>query len=88
MEEVWDRILSSGKLIYGIAVDDAHHFKRPWDPAASKPGQGWVMVRTDRLAPESILSAMESGEFYASTGVELENYSATSASGERAAIKA
>ena len=29
LEEVWDRLLSSGKLIYGIAVDDAHHFKRP-----------------------------------------------------------
>ena len=32
LEEVWDRLLSSGKLLYGIAVDDAHHFKRPWDP--------------------------------------------------------
>ena len=31
LEEAWDRILSSGKLLYGIAVDDAHYFKRPED---------------------------------------------------------
>ena len=27
MEEAWDSILSSGKIMYGIAVDDAHVFK-------------------------------------------------------------
>ena len=32
MEEVWDRILSSGKLIYGLADDDAHVFKQPGNP--------------------------------------------------------
>ena len=34
LEETWDRILSSGKMLYGTAVDDAHYFKRPEDPAA------------------------------------------------------
>ena len=71
MEEVWDAILSSGTMMYGIAVDDAHHFKRPGDPAAAGPGRGWVMVRADRLEPEAILTALEAGRFYASTGVEL-----------------
>ena len=28
LEEIWDRILTSGRLLYGIAVDDAHHFKQ------------------------------------------------------------
>jgi predicted metal-dependent phosphoesterase TrpH len=74
LEEVWDAILSAGVLLYGIAVDDAHHFKRPWDKTAARPGQGWVMVRSDRLAPDAILAAMERGEFYASTGVELADY--------------
>jgi hypothetical protein len=74
LEEVWDAILSAGVLLYGIAVDDAHHFKRPWDRAAARPGQGWIMVRTDRLAPDAILAAMERGDFYASTGVELRDY--------------
>ena len=49
LEEVWDRILTSGTLLYGIAVDDAHHFKQPGNPLASGPGRGWVMVRAARL---------------------------------------
>ena len=74
LEEVWDMILSSGKLVYGIAVDDAHHFKRPWDKTAALPGQGWVVVRAEKLSAPVILQAMVRGDFYASTGVELEDY--------------
>ena len=74
MEEVWDAILSTGKVLYGIAVDDAHVFKRPWDRKASRPGQGWVAVRAERLTPEALLAALERGDFYASTGVEIEDY--------------
>lgn len=77
LDEVWDRILTSGKLLYGIAVDDAHVFKRPWDRLAPRPGQGWVMVRSAKLEPQAILDALERGEFYATTGVELEDYQAT-----------
>lgn len=76
LEEVWDMILSSGKLLYGIAVDDAHTFKRPWDRRSARPGQGWIVVRATRLAVRDILEAMEQGEFYASTGVELDDYRA------------
>ena len=71
LEGAWDHILTSGKILYGIAVDDAHVFKRPWDRNAARPGQGWVMVRAERLHPRALLEAMERGEFYASTGVEL-----------------
>jgi hypothetical protein len=71
LEEIWDRVLSSGRLMYGIAVDDAHHFKRPGDPAASGPGRGWVYVRASALEPRAIVTALERGDFYASTGVEL-----------------
>lgn len=74
LEEAWDAILSSGVVLYGIAVDDAHYFKQPWDPGAPKPGQGWVVVRAPALTPSAILEAMERGEFYASTGVELSDY--------------
>ena len=77
LEEVWDMLLTGGKTVYGIAVDDAHHFKRPYDANASRPGQGWVVVRAERLAPEAILAAMERGDFYASTGVEITEYAAT-----------
>ena len=72
LEETWDRILSSGKLLYGIAVDDAHYFKRPEDKTAPRPGFGWVYVRAARLEPRAIVEALERGEFYSSTGVELQ----------------
>lgn len=71
LEETWDRILSSGRLLYGIAVDDAHYFKRPWDSTAPAPGTGWVYVRSPRLDGRALVEALERGEFYASTGVEL-----------------
>jgi hypothetical protein len=77
LEETWDRILSSGRLLYGIAVDDAHHFKRPWDPAAAAPGRGWVYVRSPRLEGRALVDALERGDFYASTGVELSAVEAT-----------
>src|SRR5262249_36940858 len=74
MEDVWDRMLSSGKEIYGIADDDAHVFKQPGNPDVAGPGRGWVVVRADRLAPRAIVEALERGSFYASTGVELRDY--------------
>ncbi|MDQ3069309.1 MAG: CehA/McbA family metallohydrolase [Acidobacteriota bacterium] len=78
LEEVWDTLLSSGLRLYGIAVDDAHHFKRPGDASASGPGRGWVVVRAPRLEARALLDAMERGDFYASTGVELEDYAVSS----------
>ncbi len=74
LEEVWDFLLSNGKLIYGIAVDDAHTFKQPWARDAARPGQGWVYVSAEKLSSPAILDALERGEFYASTGVELRSY--------------
>lgn len=77
LEEVWDTILSSGKLLYGIAVDDAHTFKQPWNKNSAQPGRGWVVVRTSALSTAAVLEALERGEFYASTGVELVDYQAS-----------
>jgi hypothetical protein len=77
MEEVWDRLLSNGKVMYGIADDDAHTFKQPGNPDVAGPGRGWVVVRAERLAPRLIVDAIERGDFYASTGVELSDYQAT-----------
>jgi len=77
LEETWDRLLTGGKLIYGIAVDDAHHFKRPWDPTASSPGHGWVYVQAPALEPRALVNAVEQGRFYSSTGVVLDSVEAT-----------
>jgi hypothetical protein len=78
LEEAWDTILSAGIPLYGIAVDDAHVFKQPGNPNVAGPGRGWVVVRSARLEARAILEAMERGDFYASTGVELAEYEATS----------
>ena len=80
LEDTWDAVLSSGTLLYGIAVDDAHTFKQPGNPNVAGPGRGWVAVRSARLDAASILQALERGEFYASTGVELTDYRVTSTS--------
>jgi hypothetical protein len=77
MEEVWDRILSSGQQIYGLADDDAHVFKQPGNPNVPGPGRGWVFVRAERLAARPIVEALDRGDFYASTGVELSDYRVT-----------
>ena len=79
-EAAWDAILTSGTLLYGIAVDDAHVFKDPGNPAVAGPGRGWVMVRAPRLEPRAILDAMERGDFYATTGVTLADYQASATS--------
>ena len=76
LEQMWDQLLTGGRLLYGVAVDDAHHFKRPGDPAAASPGRGWVYVRAEALEPRMISEAIDRGDFYASTGVELAEYAA------------
>lgn len=79
VEALWDQVLSAGTLIYGVAADDAHFFKTPPLPAApSAPGRAFVMVRSDRFTRDAIMAALERGDFYASTGVELAEYAVTS----------
>lgn len=73
LEEVWDRILTSGNMVYGMATDDAHTFKDPGNPMVSGPGRGWVMVRAARLEAGALMQSLERGDFYSSTGVVLED---------------
>lgn len=75
LEEIWDAMLAGGKRVYGIAVDDAHHFKVT-GRQYSNPGRGWVVVRAPQLSASDIMSAVAAGNFYASTGVELSDVSA------------
>jgi len=77
LEEMWDVVLSAGREVYGIAVDDAHSFKE-FRADLSNPGRGWVTVQAPELSESAILQALEAGRFYASTGVELEKVNRTS----------
>ncbi len=80
LEEVWDRLLTSGTIVYGLATDDAHVFKDPGNPMVAGPGRGWVAVRAPRLEAGALTAALERGDFYASTGVVLDEVTATDSS--------
>lgn len=77
LEEIWDRLLTSGTIVYGLATDDAHVFKDPGNPMVAGPGRGWVTVRAPRLEAGALKAALERGDFYASTGVVLDEVTAT-----------
>lgn len=77
VESMWDRMLTAGKRIYGVAVDDTHHLKRVWDADVVLPGKAWVMVRAETRDAKAILAALAAGDFYASNGVELEELTIT-----------
>ncbi|HXG46513.1 MAG TPA: hypothetical protein VNO52_02730 [Methylomirabilota bacterium] len=78
IDRMWDIVLAFRltrfKLgpMYGLATDDSHNY-RVFSPTNSNSGRGWVMVRAPRLTPESIIQALEAGDFYASTGVRLKD---------------
>lgn len=76
-EELWDRLLTRGKRIYGVASDDSHHFTEEFAPRRANPGRGWVVVRAPALEPAAIARALDEGRFYSSTGVELEDIAVT-----------
>jgi len=76
-ERMWDILLaerlSDGEaVLYGIAVDDAHNY-RALDSQHSNPFRGWVSVRASELSAEALIEAMERGDFYGSSGVEVED---------------
>ena len=66
VEALWDRVLSAGKRIYGVASDDSHHL-RPREGLRALPLQGWVEVS----AGSPICEALASGRFHSSTGISL-----------------
>jgi hypothetical protein len=75
-EEIWDAVLSTRRVLYGMATDDSHHFKPECAPQVVCPGRAWIMVRASELTREALLDAMARGDFYATTGVELKSYQA------------
>lgn len=62
----WDDLLASGHLLGGVAADDCH-----WWEGREDAGLGWVWVRAESLTPEAILTSLERGWFYASTGPQI-----------------
>lgn len=72
-EKMWDLIniayIRDGKpLLYGLATDDSHNYHRKGS-TWSNAGRGWIMVEADSLTPAALISSMEAGKFYATSGV-------------------
>jgi len=68
---VWDYLLSRGERVWGLAVDDLHG-EDMFDMA-----RGFVMVNVERasaaaISPAVILSSLAEGNFYATTGLLLD----------------
>jgi hypothetical protein len=63
-ENLWDSVLSApdGRLVFAVASDDNHYKK-------SKVGRGWIMVESPALTPEDIKRNISDGNFYATTGI-------------------
>ena len=75
-EEMWDMIniayhKKKQPFLYGLGTDDSHYYHL-FGNAYSNAGRGWVMVHAESLSPAALIEAMEAGDFYASSGVVLE----------------
>lgn len=61
---ILDQLLSEGRRLTGCATDDAH-FKGP------DHFGGWVMVKSESLAPDALLEALKAGAYYSSQGPRI-----------------
>ena len=76
LERMWD-IASTIRIVrlrrpplFAVATDDSHDYH---GPDGATPGRGWIMVRARGLEAGWLIDAMERGDFYASSGVVLED---------------
>ena len=54
----------------GLGTDDSHHY-HVGGMNRSTSGRGWVCVRAGELTADAMLASMQAGDFYASSGVVL-----------------
>lgn len=73
-EQMWDVLLSNGRQVYASGGDDAHEY-HIWGETRENPGRYWIVVRAKTLTPDHIIAAIRSGDFYVSSGVEMEQIS-------------
>jgi len=76
VERIWDLANAIRRThldvppLMGIATDDTHEYH---GKPGARPGRGWVMVRSRYLTPEHLIRALKAGDFYASSGVTLQD---------------
>lgn len=75
-DRMWDITLAQrlrhggGSILYGLATDDTHNYFK-LAIGESNAGRGWVHVLAEKLETNDLIDAMERGDFYSSTGVEI-----------------
>lgn len=67
---ITDILLGRGHRYTACATDDFHA-----NVAFEDFGRGWVEVKSESLAPESLLAALKAGHFYATTGPRIHDIS-------------
>lgn len=72
-EAMWDKINiayanRNQPFMFGLATDDSHNYHQ-YGSEFANAGRGWVMVQAEKLDAASLITAMEAGRFYSSTGV-------------------
>lgn len=66
----YDELLRRGNRIFCFATDDNHN-KYPKDSPRFDSLGGYVMVKSPELSYDSVLGALEKGDFYSSTGPSI-----------------
>jgi len=80
IERAWDfvlahRLANGGKLVYGTATDDTHYYEESKRRKCGGLEGGWVVVDCPgELTAENLSRAIVRGDFYATCGVELEDF--------------
>lgn len=69
-EHVFDEMLRSGKRLFCTACDDCHNLE-PFESVYNDSFGGWVQINADKLDYNTIMNALQNGDFYASNGVEI-----------------
>jgi hypothetical protein len=67
---LYDQLLRRGKLIPVHGADDNHN-KHPFDDLLCDSFGAWTMIIAPELSYSSVITALENGSFYASTGVDI-----------------
>ena len=69
-EVVFDHMLRAGKKIFCTACDDCHNHA-PFDSVYNDSCGGWIQINAEKLEYDVIMTALQNGDFYASTGPEI-----------------
>jgi hypothetical protein len=76
-EMFWDILLSAGKTVWAVGSDDSHDYTHLDDFNSERPGKAWIVIRATELTSATVMNALLKGDFYASTGVTLDDYQAS-----------